>query len=65
MNNELFTCLFITVCYTGMRPGEACALTWNDVNLEKRIITIKHNVYPKVKDEKRKWFIGTPKNRYE
>ena len=61
MNNELFTCLFITVCYTGMRPGEACALTWNDVNLEKRIITIKHNVYPKVKDEKGKWFIGTPK----
>ena len=61
MNNEPFTCLFITVCYTGMRPSEACALTWNDVNLEKRIITIKHNVYPKVKDEKGKWFIGTPK----
>ena len=54
MNNKLFTCLFITVCYTGMRPGEACALTWNDVNLEKRIITIKHNVYSKVKDEKEK-----------
>lgn len=28
---------------------------------EDKIITINHNVYSKSKDEKGKWFIGTPK----
>jgi len=44
-----------------MRTGEVCALTWNDIDLEKRIINIKHNVYSKVKDDKGRWFIGTTK----
>lgn len=44
-----------------MRTGEACALTWNDINFEDRTITINHNVYSKTKDEKGKWFVGTPK----
>lgn len=37
-----------------MRTGEVCALTWNNINLEKRIISVEYNVYSKVKDEKRK-----------
>lgn len=44
-----------------MRTGEACALIWNDINFEDRTITINHNVYSKTKDEKGKWFVGTPK----
>ena len=44
-----------------MRTGEVCALTWDKVDLEKRIISIEHNVYSKVKDEKGKWFLGTTK----
>lgn len=44
-----------------MRTGEVCVLTWDKVDLEKRIISIEHNVYSKVKDEKGKWFLGTIK----
>lgn len=44
-----------------MRTGEVCALTWDKIDLEKRIISIEHNVYSKVKDEKGKWFLGTTK----
>lgn len=28
----------------GLRIGEVCALTWDDVNLEKRIISVRHTV---------------------
>ena len=37
-----------------MRTGEVCALTWDKVDFDKRIISIEHNVYSKVKDEKGK-----------
>lgn len=44
-----------------MRTGEVCALTWDNIDFDKRIISIEHNVYSKVKDEKGKWFLGTTK----
>lgn len=59
--DDAFTCVFLTCCFTGMRTGEAFALTWEDIDLENRIINIKHNVYSKPKDEKGKWYIGEPK----
>lgn len=60
-NNDTFTCAFLVACFTGMRTGEVCGLTWDNIDLEKRIISIEHNVYSKVKDEKGKWFLGTTK----
>lgn len=60
-NNDTFTCAFLTSCFTGMRTGEVCSLTWNDIDLEKGIISIKHNVYDKPKDEKGRWYIGSTK----
>jgi integrase len=60
-DNETFTCAFLTSCYTGMRTGEVFALTWDDIDLENRIISIKHNVYDKPKDNKGRWFIGSTK----
>mgnify|MGYP004465923115 CR=1 FL=1 len=60
-DNETFTCAFLTSCYTGMRTGEVFALTWDDIDLENGIISIKHNVYDKPKDEKGRWFIRTTK----
>jgi len=35
--------LFATLVYTGMRRGEACGLRWQDVNLDRRIITIRRS----------------------
>ncbi len=61
IDNESFTCAFLTSCFTGMRTGEVFALTWEDIDLEQGIITIKHNVYDKPKDEKGRWYIGKPK----
>lgn len=60
-NNETFTCAFLTSCFTGMRTGEVCALTWNDIDLENGTISIKHNVYDKPKDDKGRWYIGSTK----
>ena len=36
-NNDIFTCVFLVVCFTGMKNGEVCALIWDNINLEKRI----------------------------
>lgn len=39
-----------------MRTGEVCALTWDNIDFEKRIISIEHNVYSKIKDKKENGF---------
>ncbi len=57
----MFTCAFLTACYTGMRTGEVFALTWNDIDLENRIIKINKTVYAKDKEKKGRWYLGTTK----
>lgn len=59
--NETFTCAFLTACYTGMRTGEVCALTWDDIDLERAIIHVRHNVYDKPDDGNGRWYIGKTK----
>ena len=34
-----------TLMYTGMRVGELTALHWNEVDLDKAMITVKYNLY--------------------
>lgn len=60
-NDDAFTCSFLVACYTGMRTGEVYALTWDDIDFENKIINVRHSVYDKPKDEKGRWYIGTPK----
>ena len=57
-----FTCAFLTSCFTGMRTGEVCALTWNDIDLKNGIIYVRHNVYDKPKDDKGKMVYRRNKN---
>lgn len=57
----MFICAFLTACYTGMRTGEVFALTWDDIDLENRIIKISKTVYAKDKENKGKWYLGTTK----
>ena len=28
-----------------MRPGELCALTWEDIDFENKVINVKHSVF--------------------
>ena len=44
-----------------MRTGEVFALTWNDIDFEKRIIKISKTVYSKNKDNEGRWYLGTTK----
>ena len=44
-----------------MRTGEVFALTWNDMDLDNRIIKINKTVYSKDKEEKGRWYLGTTK----
>ena len=62
-DDDVFTCAFITSCFTGMRPGELCALTWEDVDFEKKVINVKHSVFDKKKNENGRWYIGTTKTK--
>lgn len=44
-NLENDTCLgILTALHTGLRIGELCALTWNEINLEVGIIHVKNNI---------------------
>ncbi len=39
------TCVGILMSlYTGLRIGEVCALSWEDIDLEKKIIKIRHTI---------------------
>lgn len=43
--NPSRTAMGIILCKaTGLRIGELCALTWNDIDFEKRILTVKHTI---------------------
>lgn len=44
-----------------MKTVEVFALTWEDIDYEKRIIHIKHSLYDKPRDDKGRWYIGTTK----
>ena len=46
--------LYLMCLYEGLRLGEAMALTWSDINFEKRTITINKNI-------ERDGTLGTPK----
>ena len=44
-----------------MRTGEVFALTWNDVDLDNRIIKVNKTVYAKDKEKNGRWYLGTSK----
>lgn len=60
-DNTTFISAFLTACYTGMRTGEVFALTWEDIDLDNRIIRIGKTVYPKIKNKDGRWYLGTTK----
>ena len=63
--NETKLLVFITL-YTGIRIGEACALRWEDIDLDARILYVRQTVsrvWFAIEDTKRsKLVIGSPKS---
>lgn len=52
----------IVIClYTGLRIGELLALTWSDIDFEKRILNVSKTCYDGKADGKRVRIIDTPK----
>ena len=41
--NETITGIFIAL-YTGLRIGEVCALSWDDIDLDNQIIHVRHTI---------------------
>ena len=62
-DDDVFTCAFITSCFTGMRPGELCALTWEDIDFESKVINVRHSGFDKKKNENGRWYIGITKTK--
>lgn len=61
----------IWIClYAGLRVGELCALTWRDINLEERWISVRNtlqrvaNISGSQKSEGTKLLLGRPKSVY-
>lgn len=53
---------------TGLRIGEVCALTWNDIDLANRVIHVRHTVaraksFDDVTNKKFVLFVDTPKTK--
>ena len=44
-----------------MKTGEVFTLTWDDIDLNNKIIEISKTVYAKDKEEKGRWYLGTIK----
>lgn len=57
--------LFIVAVSTGLRQGELCALTWDDIDFEKKEISIsKTLLYQKLEDDNKKEFhLNPPKTK--
>lgn len=56
--------VLLALC-SGMRIGEICALRWNDIDIENRLIMVRHTLQ-RISDisgkQKTKLIIGTPKS---
>lgn len=64
--NEEKLLIYITL-YTGLRIGEACALRWEDINLEAKILYVRQTVsrvwYFENEKKRSKLIVGLPKTK--
>lgn len=54
----------VIIClYTGIRLGELLALTWNDIDFDRRLLSINKTVYTISKNGKNVAFVDKPKTK--
>ena len=61
IDNFEFHVLFEILYFMGLRKGELQALTWKDINFEKKELSITKTLTSKIKGEK--WTISSPKTK--
>lgn len=44
ITDDLYHCFFLTLYFTGMRKGEIQALTWKDIDFNRRIIVVNKTI---------------------
>lgn len=59
--NKFFYSVCMVLTFTGMRIGEVCALTWDDIDFSKKTISIKSSLFWKSYQEYERQ--STPKNQ--
>lgn len=47
--------------YTGMRLGEVCGLTWDDIDLKKQTISVKRTAFSGKSVNGSRWYVNSPK----
>ena len=60
IDDEYYYLLFKFLYSTGLRFGECCALTWNDLDFGRKTLRVNKNLTTKVVDKK--YLITTPKS---
>lgn len=50
IHDDLYHCLFLTFYFTGMREGEMQALTWNDIDFNRKIIIVNKTLSTNTKE---------------
>lgn len=64
INSKKANYIGIIVClYTGIRLGELLALTWSDIDFDRKILHISKTVYTAKKDGKRTVIVDKPKTK--
>ena len=61
VDDQEYKTFFLMLYYLGLRQGECCALTWNDIDFKNNTLNINKTLTTKIKGEK--WTISVPKTK--
>ena len=63
VDDEVYSALFVTLFFMGLRIGEANGLQFKNVDFENNTLSVKQTVTTKIKTDKYNYLITTPKTK--